>query len=75
MFEHMRKLREERGLSEKQVADYLQVSETAYSDYEQGKRRIPLQALARLAYFFGTSIDYLVGITDEIKPHPRKKCE
>ena len=51
----------------------LSVAQTTYSDYELGKLNIPVPVLIRLAELFGTSIDYLVGLTDERKPYPRKK--
>ncbi|WP_343252355.1 helix-turn-helix transcriptional regulator [Ligaoa zhengdingensis] len=71
MYEHLRGLREDRDLSQKKMADYLQVHQTTYSDYELGNVNIPTQQLIQLAYFFHTSVDYLLGITDEIRPYPR----
>ena len=71
MYEHLRALREDRDLSQKQLADLLQVHQTTYSDYELGKVNIPVTALIRLADFYQTSIDYLVDYTDD--PSPRRK--
>lgn len=72
-YERIRNLRIDADLSQKQVAEYLHVSQNTYSQYEIGVLRFPLEAAARLAELFGTSIDYLVGLTDERKPYPRKK--
>ena len=72
MFHHMRMLREDRDLSQKQLADLLQVHQTTYSDYELGKVNIPVQALIQLADFYRTSIDYLVDYTDNPAP-PSKR--
>ena len=73
MYEQIRNLREDRDLTQKQMAEMLSVAQTTYSDYELGKLNIPVPVLIRLAELFGTSIDYLVGLTDERKPYPRKK--
>lgn len=71
MFEHMRALREDRDLSQAQIAELLQVHQTTYSDYELGRVNIPVAALKTLAEFYGTSIDYLVDFTDDAKPRHR----
>ncbi len=49
--------------------------QTTYSDYERGKLNIPLEALSKLADFYRTSIDYLLGRTDQRKPYPRREEE
>lgn len=72
-FPIIRNLREDRDLTQKQMAEMLSVAQTTYSDYELGKLNIPVPVLIQLAELFGTSIDYLVGLTDERKPYPRKK--
>ena len=69
MFRHMRELREDRDLSQQQMADFLQVHQTTYSDYELGKVNIPVPALIQLAEFYHTSIDYLVDYTDNPDPY------
>ena len=70
MFRHMRELREDRDLKQKDLAELLQVHQTTYSDYELGKVTIPIPALIQLAKFYNTSIDYLVDYTDDPSPHP-----
>ena len=69
MFKRIRDLREDRDIKQKQMAEYLQIHQTTYSDYEIGNLNVPVDVLIRLAKFYNTSIDYLVGLTDEIKPY------
>ena len=66
-------MREDKDLLQKDVAEILNISQTNYSKYELGKINIPISTLKKMAIFFDTSIDYLLGLTDEIKPYPRKK--
>lgn len=66
-------LREDRDLMQKDVAMIINTSQTNYSKYELGKINIPINTLKKLALFFNTSIDYMLGLTDEIKPYPRRK--
>lgn len=73
MYEHMRGLREDKDLSQEQIAELLRVHQTTYSDYELGRVNIPVPALCQLADFYHTSIDYLVGLTDDSRPYPRRK--
>ena len=72
MYEHLRGLREDRDLSQKQLAKLLQVHQTTYSDYERGNINIPVDALIQLADFYKTSIDYLVDYTDDPRPYHQK---
>ena len=67
----LRDLREDNDLKQKNLADLLKVHQTTYSDYELGNLNVPVTVLAQLADFYDTSIDYLVGRTDEIKPYPK----
>ncbi|WP_325225318.1 helix-turn-helix transcriptional regulator [uncultured Oscillibacter sp.] len=69
----IRDLRNDRGLTQKQVAKLLNVSQNTYSQYEIGISRFPLDAVVRLAEYYNVSIDYLVGLTDETAPYPRKR--
>lgn len=73
MLERLRGLREDRDLKQKDMADLLKVSQSTYSDYELEKLNIPLSALKKLAVFFDTSVDYMLDLTDEPKPYPRRK--
>lgn len=73
MYKRIRDLREDKDLSQKDLAEYLQCSQVCYSYYETGKRDIPTSILRKLAVFHATSVDYLLGLTDEKKPYPRFK--
>ncbi|MBS5479702.1 MAG: helix-turn-helix transcriptional regulator [Clostridiales bacterium] len=73
MLERLRNLREDRDLSQKDMAEVLNVAQTTYSDYELEKINIPLNTLKQLAIFFNTSIDYLLELTDNPSPYERAK--
>ena len=70
MFKRLLDLREEKQLNQVTVASLLHVHQTTYSDYETGKIDIPVEALIRLADYYGTSLDYLVGRTAVRVPYP-----
>ncbi|MCQ2447787.1 MAG: helix-turn-helix domain-containing protein [Oscillibacter sp.] len=69
----IRDLRTDRGLTQEAVADYLHVKQNTYSQYEVGTTRFPLDVVVKLAEYFDVSVDYLVELTDDPKPYPRKK--
>lgn len=71
MFKRVRDLREDRDLTQRQMAEYLQIHQTTYSDYELGRLNIPADVLIKLAQFYGTSVDYILGITDRTEPYPK----
>lgn len=73
MYRRIRDMREDRDLYQKDLAKYLQCTQVCYSHYEMGKRDIPTDVLIRLADFYHTSIDYLLGRTDETAPYPPAK--
>lgn len=68
----LRDLREDNDLTQSEVAQLLNVRQNTYSQYENGQRQIPIDALILLAKFYHTSIDYLLDLTDERKPYPSK---
>jgi len=70
VYRRIRELREDRDLTQKELAIYLNCSQVSYSYYELGRRSIPADALIRLADFYGTSIDYMLGRTDIKKAYP-----
>ena len=72
MYARLRDLREDRDLLQRDLARELNCSQVCYSNYELGKRDVPTQVLIRLADFYGTSTDYLLGRTDDPRP-PKKK--
>ena len=67
----VRDLREDRDLRQKELAAYLGVHQTTYSEYEWGKLNIPVSALHKLADLYGVSVDYLLGRTAVKKPYPK----
>lgn len=71
-YERIRNLRIDRGLTQESVAAYLNVKQNTYSQYEIGVLNYPLDVVIKLAVFYDTSVDYLVGLTDEMKPYKRK---
>ena len=73
MYQRIRDLREDLDLSQAQIAKALNCSQQAYSNYELGQRDIPTAVLIQLAEFHRTSIDYLLGLTDEPAPYPPSK--
>ena len=64
MYPRIRDLREDRDLNQTQVAKMLGMSQTGYSKYETGENDIPTDILIKLARFYDTSIDYLLGETN-----------
>ena len=73
MYSRIRNLREDRDMTQKQIGDILNMSQTGYNQYEIGKNDIPTRVLIKLAKYYNTSIDYLLELTDDPKPYPRKK--
>ena len=63
-YRRIRDLREDRDMTQKQVAEILGMSQTGYSKYETGENDIPTNILIRLARLYNTSIDYILGETD-----------
>lgn len=71
MYQRLRNLREDRDLTQTAIAGVLHVSQTTYSRYESGSLDIPSGSLIALADYYETSVDYLLGLTDEPRPYPR----
>ncbi len=71
MSSRIKDLREDRDLTQKQIAKYLMCDQSLYSKYERGERVITMDILERLARYYNTSTDYLIGLTDEKEPYPR----
>ena len=71
VYRRIRDLREDADLLQKDIADYLSCTQVCYSHYETGKRDIPTEVLIKLAAYYHTSIDYLLGVTDDPAPYPR----
>lgn len=68
----LKDLREDADLTQSTLANYLHIKQNTYSQYENGQRQIPLDLLITLANYYGTSLDYIVGLTDIKSPYPKK---
>lgn len=73
MYKRIRDLREDADFNQTKVAKYLGMSQTGYSKYETGENDIPTTVLIKLARFYNTSIDYLLGETDVKERYPKNK--
>jgi len=69
-YRRLRDLREDHDLTQEQVASYLGMKQSQYSRYERGVRDLPTDILIRLARYYKTSTDYLLGLTNQRKPYP-----
>lgn len=72
MYRRLRDLREDCDKTQREIAAIVGMSQTGYSQYELGKNDIPTTILKKLALFYNTSIDYILELTDEKTPYPRK---
>lgn len=73
MYRRIRDFREDNDLTQTQVAKMLGMSQTGYSRYETGENDIPTYVLIKLSDFYNTSVDYLLGLTDEMRPYVRRE--
>ena len=69
VYRRMRDLREDRDLTQKEIARILNCSQQVYSNYELGQRDIPTDILIKLSSFYNVSVDYILGITDNHKKY------
>jgi len=69
----LKDLREDHDLMQKQIAAILGIDQRVYSNYETGKREIPIRHLVVLADYYHTSTDYLLGRTNALEPYPDKR--
>lgn len=71
-YENIRSLRIHGGFTQTQIAEYLGISQNTYSQYEIGVLNYPVEAIVKLADFYGVSTDYLLGRTNVREPYPKK---
>ena len=71
-YENIRNLRVDAGMTQQQVAEYLNVKQNTYSQYEIGTLNYSVDTLVTLADFYGVSVDYLLGRTGVKTPYPKK---
>lgn len=73
MYPRLRDLRHDHDLTQTEIAKVIGMSQTGYSKYETGENDIPTHILIQLADFYNTSVDYILGRTQQIKPYPYNK--
>ncbi|MCI2105308.1 MAG: helix-turn-helix domain-containing protein [Intestinimonas sp.] len=71
MYQHIKDLREDKDLTQQQIAELLNISQTTYSRYESGVLDIPSSSLISLAKFYRTSVDYLLDLTKNKTPYDK----
>jgi len=71
IYQRLRDCREDKDLTQVQIGKLLGIDQRVYSTYETGKRQIPVVYLIQLALFYKTSVDYLVGLTNNPEPYKR----
>ena len=69
----LRDLRDDHDLTQTELANYLHLRQSTYSQYENEQRQIPLETLIALARYYHTSVDYILELTEETKPYPPGK--
>ena len=69
MYKRIKELREDNNLTQLQVGKVINVTQRTYSYYETGQRMMPPEVLIKLAKFYGTTVDYILGLTNEKKPY------
>lgn len=72
-YDRIRNLREDADLTQAELGEQINVPQRTYAYYESGERMIPPQVLVALAQFHQVSIDYLLELTDQKAPYPRRK--
>ena len=73
IYSRLKELRNQNGLTQKEVAAILNVDPYLYGKYERGERNIPILLMAELADRYQTSMDFILELTDDPKPHPPKR--
>lgn len=66
----LKQLREDSDTKQATIAGYLHICQNTYSQYENGQRQLPIDALIKLAQYYGVSADYILGMTDVTAPYP-----
>lgn len=71
IYTNIRSMREDNDFTQQKVADMLNINRRTYSAYENGVNSMTPETLIKLAEIYGTSVDYLLGLTEEKAPYPR----
>ena len=69
----LKDLREDRDITQRELAEFLHIRQNTYSQYETGQRQLPVDTLIKLALFFNTSTDYILELTDDPKAYERTR--
>lgn len=64
-YQRIRDLREDKDKGQKEIAEYLKIAEKTYQRYERGENDVPLEKAVQLAKYYGVSIDYIAGLTND----------
>lgn len=65
----LKDVREDRDVTQREIAEYLHIKQNTYSQYETGQRGLPVDILIKLAEYYRTSTDYLLGLTNDSRPY------
>ncbi len=68
MYQRIKDLREDHDLNQQELAELLHVSQATYSRYESGVLDIPSASLIKLAKYYSTSVDYILGVSGDSAP-------
>lgn len=71
----LKDLREDSDITQKTIAEYLNIKQNTYSQYENGQRQLPIEMLIKLAEYYKVSTDYLLRLTDVKKPYPKSNVK
>lgn len=71
LFQRLEDLRIDSNKTQQEIADLLDCKREVYRRYEKGTFDIPLWALIKLAEYYETSTDYILGLTDKMDPYPK----
>lgn len=69
----LRNLREDHDITQREIAKILKCDQSLYSKFERKEREVPLWILIDLSFYYETSLDYIVGLTDSSKIYKRNK--
>lgn len=72
MYTRIKDLREDSDRTQREISEYLFCDQSLYSKYERGLREIPVNVVIKLAKLYGTSTDYILGLTNEKRPYKRR---
>ncbi len=68
----LKEIREANKKTQTEIANYLHIKQNTYSQYENEQRQVPIITLVSLAKYYGTSVDYILGLTEIEDPYPKR---